>query len=328
MLIIAERMIYKIKFAIHFILILITFTAYGQKDKTDFPDQIQTTKTDKHVRVKGSKVYAVIPADYQYIKELARFQKSDDLYIQVLESNGSNFIQSKPNFTRKVLEGKGAKVDILNTIRLNEFEAIYNEGPSKYPGETKLVLIFGDESFVVMIVGVCKTVDTIGKKGLQEIFKSVYYDKSLQIDPLELANFEFDQTITNFKYTLTASNLFIYTENGKSDAQNPTANAILISVFPKMTEEKAETFSNTMLLRYEQNGVMLDNKTITKTKMNDRTAYVLETKIKNDNKDGIMYQVMLIYENTSILFMASAYSDINNYLSKFKKTVGTIKLKQ
>jgi len=282
-------MAHSIKLAINFILLFITFTSCGQQINSDFPNQVRTTKTNNHMRVKGTKVYGIMPTDFQYIKELARYQKNDKLYVQILESNGSNFVQAKPNFTRQAIESKGAKVDKLNNITLNEFEAVYVEGPSKYPEETKLFLSFGDESFVVMVVGVCNTLDLEGKKELQQIFKSIYYDKLLQIDPLELANFEFDQTITNFKYAQTASNLFIYTENGKSDAQNPTANSLQIGVMPQMTEEQAEIYANDLLWRYEKNGIKLDSKTITKTKINNHTSYVLETKIKYDSKDGIMY---------------------------------------
>ena len=320
-------MIQKIKSVINFILILTTFTSCGQKSNTDFPNQVQTIRTDKHVRVKGTRVYGIMPTDFQYIKELARYQKNDKLYVQVAESNASNFVQAKPNFTRQAIEAKGAKIDVLNNIKLNEFDAIYGEGPSKYPDETKLILIFGDESFVVMVTGVCKTADIEGKKELKEIFKSIYFNKSLQIDQLELANFEFDQTITNFKYAMTVSNLFMYTENGKSDAQNPTANSLQIGVLPQMSEEKAETYANDLPWRYEKNGIKLDSKTITKTKINNQTAYVLETKIKYDKKEGIMYQAVLLTENTTLLFMASAYSDIDNYLYKFKKTAETIKTK-
>lgn len=317
----------KIKLAINLILILTTITSCGQKSDSEFPNEIKTTKTDQHTRVKGTKVYGIMPTDFQYIKELARYQKNDKLYVQVVESNASNFIEAKPNFTKQAIEAKGAKIDVLNNIKLNEFEAIYGEGPSKYPDETKLMLIFGDESFVVMVGGVCKTADTEGKKELQEIFKSIYYDKSLQIDPLELANFEFDQTITNFKYAMTASNMFMYAQNGTNDAQNPTANAIQIGVMPQMTEEKAESYSNDLPWRFEQSGIKLDSKTISKTKINNHTAFVLETKIEFANKVGVLYQAVLVYENTTILFMANAYNDIDNYLTKFKKTAETIKIK-
>ncbi len=307
-------------------LILLTSTCYAQNDK-EFPDQIHTVKTNKLKRITGTKVFAQIPNDYQYIKELARYQKNDKLYVQVIESNASNFVKVKSNFTKQAIEAKGAKIDVLKNIKLNQFEAIYGDGPSKYPDETKLMLIFGDETFVTIIAGVCKTADQEGKKELIEILKSVYYDKSLQIDSLELVNFDFDHSITNFKYAMTMSNLFMYAENGKNDAQNSTANSFLIGSLPKFTEEKANEFANDIPWRYEKKGMKLDNKTVIKTKINNYTAFVLTSKVALANKNGILYQAVLIGENSGLLFMGSAFSDTDNYLNKFKKTVASIKIK-
>jgi hypothetical protein len=315
------------KLILNCILVLTSLFSYSQKNKEDFQNQIRTVKTDEHVRVKGTKNYLLIPDEYQYVKELARYQKNENTYVQIIETNTSNFSQSKSSFTREGIEAKGAKVHVLKNIKLNKFEAIYLEGPSKYPNETKLSLIFGDETFFVMIVGVCKSDDLEGKKELQKILKSVYYDKSLQIDPLELANFEFDASITNFKYAATASNIFMYSDKGKDGLQDPDANILQITIMPEMTDEDAAYFANDLLWRYEKNGLKLKSKNIIKTSINNRTAYELESKVNAENKEGMMYQVVLLFEGTTIVLMATASSDQDNYLAKFKETAKSIKIK-
>ncbi len=40
-----------------------------------------------------------------------------------------------------------------------------------------------------------------------------------------------------------------------------------------------------------------------------------------------MYQAVILFEKNPILFVASSYNDVENYLTKFKKTTETIKLK-
>lgn len=307
-------------------MLIAVFNSCAQDKQTGFPDQINTKKTDGHQRILGTKIFAIIPTDYQYIKELARYQKNDKLYVQFIESNASSFIEAKPNFSREVIESKGASIDVLKDIACNEFECIYGEGPSKYPSETKLMMIFGDKNFVVMIAGVCKNSDTEGKTELQEIFKTVFYEKALEINPMELADFDFEMSITNFKYAMTASNMFMFTENGKSDAQNPTANSMNIGMMPQMTETKAEEYANDLPWRFERSGIKLENKDIRKQKIGEYTAFVLDTKIEFQNKDGILYQAVLVGKEKCILFMGSAYNDLDNYSTKYKKTVESIKI--
>ena len=53
-------------------------------NKTNFPDQITTQKTTKHTRVLGTKFFVIVPDDFVCIKELARCQKNDKLYLQCL----------------------------------------------------------------------------------------------------------------------------------------------------------------------------------------------------------------------------------------------------
>jgi len=307
-------------------MLFIVYTSCAREKQTGFPDQVKTTKTDKHQRTWGTKIFAVIPTNYQYIKELARYQKNDKLFVQFIESNASSFIDAKPNFSREAIETKGAIIDVLKDISYSEVGCIYGEGPSKYPGETKLMMIFGDKDFVVMIAGVCKNSDTKGKMELQEIFKTVFYEKAFELNPLELADFDFDKSITNFKYAMTASNIFMFTENGKYDAQNPTANSMNIGMMPQMAETKAEAYANDLPWRYERSGIKIGNKEIRKLKIGEHTVFVLNTKIELQNKNGILYQAVLVGKEKCIGFMGSAFNDLDNYLTKYKKTVESIKI--
>ncbi|MCU0439013.1 MAG: hypothetical protein MUC49_14030 [Raineya sp.] len=309
-----------------FILIFLNISC-GQKGNTEFPNQIQTKKTDKHIRIKGTKVFAIIPKDFEYVSELARYQKDKNLYIQVIESNSSNFIEAKPTFTKETIEAKGAKVDVSKNIKFNDFESIYVEGPSKYDGETKLMMAFGDETFLVMIVGVFKTGDNDSREILRQILKSTYYDKSLQLDFFELSNFEFDESITNFQYAMSASNMFLYAENGKSDINNPIANSLLFAVMPQMSEEQAEAFFYDLCSRHERDKMQFENKNIIRTSINNYKAIVLESKIKKEGNSGVLYQVILLTEKSTLAILAIAYNDVEAYLDKFKRTVESVKLK-
>lgn len=326
--IIQYNMKHNIRIIISLIFIITLFINCRYNNDKEFPSQIHTTKTERHIRIKGTNVFALIPTDYNYIENLVRFQKNNNQYIQFTVSKSLNFTKNKSKFTAKELEKKyGRKIDFLCDVKLNEFDAIYFEGPSTFPNKTELAFIFGDTTFFVMISGFCQTADKEGKKEIQEIIKSIFYDKSIQFNPLEMAKFEFDSTITNFKLAQSFTNLFIFNKDGIYDSKNTTSNEIIIQVLPHMSNYEALNFAIKTTNNNEKNKIKLSNTNIEETKINNYIAYKLATKTIKNSVEGILYQVLLIGDNTSILFIGNAYNDLDTFLYKFKKTVESLKIK-
>jgi hypothetical protein len=315
------------KLLISLLIIPLVLFSCNEKVNSEFSKNIETKKTENHKRIEGTKVFGIIPEDFKYHKEAARYQKNENLYVLVMEMDGISFNDQKPNLTRKALEEKGAKVDILNNIYLNEFEAIYLEGPSKIPNETKLLISFGDDNFQVMVVGVCKTDDEKGKNEIQSIFKSIYYENSMELDPMELANFEFDNSITGFKNAMAATNIFMYTIDGEIEPETTPDHSINIALIGPVSEISAEDYSKDLIRRYKLNGDSLENENLNKTTINGYTAFVLESKIKSEGKNGVIYQAVLTGTNNTLLFLAHAYADTSQYLNKYKETAETIIIK-
>lgn len=290
-----------------------------------FPDTIQTQKTANHVRVGKTNAWAIFPPAYKFISELSRYQKNDNLYIQVLDNPSNDYYKGLPNVSRKAIEGKGAKVDVYQTIRFNQYDAIYMEGPSKFAGETKITLIAGDTSFVLIVAGVCKTDDIAGKKELQEILKTIFYDKNGLADPTAMADFEFNHTITGFQFSMNMSGFLFYAENGKADAKNVTPNGFLISTLPAVSEENTLTFIYQTFGNFARNGFYLKNQEIQRTIINNQDAFVVETPIRLQGKSGMLYMVLITTPEKVLYFSGTDYTSDSRYLEKYRQTAATIK---
>lgn len=292
--------------------------------KGDFPTVVTSQKTDKSVRVMGTRVFIQPLKGFEYIKQSATYKKEGKALLRITEANTYGFSEMKGRLTKQSLEAKGTKVDVLKGVKFNQFDAVYAEGPADPQDiETTITLFFGDDHFMVVILGSFKTGDLEAKDELQKMIKSVYYDDKLQIDPFELANFEFDHSITNFKYAMTASNFYRYTENGKKDAENETANSFTIGTSGKMTDEAAYNAMNSLISTYETS-IEFDNKTITRTTINGYQCFVLESKVTVQYKEGIMYAVYMLRNDKTLAFMGRAFNDTDNYLNKFQKTVQSV----
>ena len=292
--------------------------------KGEFPTVVTSQKTDKSVRVKGTRVFIQPLKGFEYTKQSATYRKEGKAFLQITEANTYGFSEMKPRLTRQALEAKGAKLDVLKGVKFNQFDAIYGEEPADaQDNETTVSLFFGDDHFMVIIMGRFKTGDIEAKDELQQMIKSVYYDDKIQIDPFELANFEFDHSITNFKYAMTASNFYRYTENGKKDAENETANSFSIGTVSKMNDDEAYKAMSKLISTYEI-GIEFDNKTITRTTINGYQCFVLESKATIQYKEGIVYMIYMLRKDKTLTFMGRAFNDTDNYLKKFEKTVQSV----
>jgi hypothetical protein len=312
-----------------FTILLISFSlsSCSQGLKDDFPPEIKTEKTDEHKRVEGTKIFAKIPNDFEFIENLSRYQKAENLYIQFIESNASNFYQAKPNFSREVIESKGAEVDILKDVKLNNLDAVFADGPSKKPSERKTILVFGDKEFVVIAVGVYPKNDSNARTEILEIFKNLNYQKDFSLDPFELANFEFDQSITGFKYAMTMSNFFTFNEDGNPESESDFSNSINIGSIPKMSIDKSKEFIKSIIQNAKNSGKEIKSREIQTTKIGNYPASILNTEMEIENKTGILYVVVLNGNESSVIFMGTAFDRKSELLEKYKETVKTIKIK-
>lgn len=297
---------------------LLFFCSCEEKTNKGLFPSIKSTKTTDHIRVKGSKVYAIIPEEYTYSEDLSQYSKNEKLYIQIIEVKQS-FEDIKPQFT----EAGGSKFKIIENITLNEYDAIYVESSSIIAEETKMNVLFGDESFNVFVVGFCKTGDIEGKEELQQIFKTLYYDKEHNLDHFELANFEFDLSILEYKHAMSMSNMFVYTKNGEEDE----GSSLVFSVLPKMSGDEAESYLKDLLQRYESKGNILNNKQVKKEKLGEYDAFVLETDYEMEDEKGALFQAVLLGENRSVVVLGNTVADLNEMMQKFKKTTQSIKIK-
>lgn len=308
---------------LYVLLLTVLSNAMGQ-NKEVFPLKITTHKTAKHERVKSTKLFLQILDGYEYITGLLRYQKNEKLYIQVVD-NQSSFIEFSQNFTKEAIEKEGAKVDVFQRLKINKFDAIYSEGPSKYEGETKIGLTFGDETFVVIIMGVCKTNDSAGKEELKTILKSAYYAKELEVSETELINFELDLSITKFKYAGKMGNMYAYNSTGKAEGED-NENIMMLAPMPSMSENKAEAYIQDLVWRYERDALLYE-KSINKENFNGYSSFVLRSKASKGGDEFNIYHAILLGETSSVVFVAMGKGEDKNFVEQIKMTVKSLKIK-
>ena len=312
------------KITFHLAIILILSSCVQSTTKTNpFIDHIKVEKSNNHQRIEGTRLFAIIPSEYELVEQLGRYQKNKNQFIQFVETSTS-FKEEKNNIRRDAL---GNGVILFEEIKFNTFEGIFAEGENPNTNENDLILLFGDDEFMAMVVGKTETDKPENRNELIEIFKTIFYDKGFSLDELEIANFTFDISICGFKHAMTATNMLMFAKNGKEDAQNPFANSMLFGNLPKMNKDELKSYTKDMISRHKASGIVLDNDEVTDIEIGGYTALILDTKTNFQGKRGLIYQAVISGENRSMIFVGSGYDKIKELRSKYVKTVETIKMK-
>jgi hypothetical protein len=308
--------------------LLTSFVSCGQENDT-FPDNINVAKTSNLKRIKGTKLFILAPDSYKPIKSMVRLQRDNNTYLMAVEVPNSNFKEYKGKMTKDAIESQGAKVDIDKPVKYNGYDAIYFSGPSKTAGETKLGLAFGDDTFVMLVVGVCQTADKAAKNELNKMISTSYYDKLFDFNPLELASFTFDETITGFKYAATMGSTFVYSPNGKTDLDKQQQGNLLtfqLSTIEAPTFSRAKEFLDYTISRYSVQGIQVSNVKKQDIIIDGNDAYEVTMEATDaNNVKNILYQVIIHKGTTAVLFLG-VDSEQRKWFDKFKATAKSIKM--
>jgi hypothetical protein len=304
--------------------IMLTSCNQGQ---AGFPDTINTSKTASLHRVKGTRLFVQTPPSYLPMESMLRLQRDNNTYFQVVDMPDANFNEYKTKMTKEAIESQGAKVDIGKPVKYNGYDALYFSGPSKNDGETKLGFIFGDDSFVEVLMGVCKTADKAAIAELNKIFSTSYYDKSFDLNPMELVDFSFDESITGFKYATKMGSIYVYTPNGAADVNSKPESTSLLQLTeiasPGLATAKS-FFENTMS-GYRKQDIILTNVRRQDMTVNGNPAYEVTMSAEDaDGKKSDLYQLIMQKGEKAVLFMGVDIEQ-GKWLEKFKATAQTLK---
>lgn len=320
------------------ILLLIICVALGNcKAQNDhnlaIPDQVNVNKEKATSRFPGTNTFICKPADYTLVKQLVRFQKNEETFIQLVHFPfASNFEAKKKeldaNFQNAVAAGKLQKEYYKKEFKLGGFNAlIYYGNDDKRPGSEQIILLFGDNSFVNMALGQIPANQPAVRKEVLAGLLSLYVDTSVTVDPTELANFTLNTDKTEFKFFNSASQMFFYTVGGKDPAQNPYDNQIMVMTLPAMKQEQFKAYAISMIDRYKNSGMVIPDYVGKDTTINGKYAYQITFEASYEGKKNSGYQIVTGNENASILFIGGLYDRVEQLMPQVRSIAGSLRVK-
>jgi len=301
------------------VLMSVSLLSYGQK-----PKNIDNTLTEKHINIPGTRLYVIPPHGFEIATSFVGMQ-GDNTVFQVLDLVEGDFYSNAATFCKKEFKKEGIKVFEYAEFKVNEFPAKYIHMQGN-PDYKTISILFGDNTFSTMVMVYYASEQKETKKEIQKTIQTIYYDKNLQIDPLESVSFTLDDSISIFKFYKSTAGMFFYSIDGKEDIS--TDGFILVSTIPMDETMTPQSVSEMFISSLEQKGLTVEEiKTPSIMDVNGYSAYEVETYGELSGKKCLIYHLIVAGEDKVIAIQGYAYSDFENNLNEFKKLAKTIKLK-
>lgn len=280
-------------------------------------DTIDNEKTTRHVHIPGTRLYIVPPKDFTITSAPSGLQKNENTMIVITESKlGGNFYSDDKAISKEELEKRGAKV-------LSHKEIILNGYPATYvfmTGDANVhMLKFGDTTFMTMLVATYPLTDKGIENDVISSLNSIWFDKEKIIDPFETAIFNLNEHVGSFKFNRFASNMYIYTINGKENQTNKDP----ILIICQLVNDESITIAKIaeiMVEKLKDHG--MSNLKIGKTsheRINNLEAIQIESKGIINNIVTNVYTCVVRKGANSIIIQGTEYENPPRYIEEFKK---------
>lgn len=307
------------------LLTCIALSARGQT-KTEKKD-IDNVKPDKHINIPGSRLYLVPPAGFKISTSFLGLQKGDNSAIQIYDLVGGNYYTNAATFSKEAFEQKGAKVFEYKEFKVNGFPAkyIFMQGDQNAKA---ISIVFGDTTFSTMIMAIYPSIDDKTGEQIQSAIKTIYYDKNLKIDPFATAAFTLDESKSIFKFSKSASGIFMYSIGGGDKQSFNDEPFITVTTMPKDPTMNAKSISEMLVASLEKYGLTdKEFKNISTANVNGQLAYEVEVYGKMKGKSSLIYMLIITGQDKAIAIQGIVKSDFDSNLREIKNLAKTIKLK-
>lgn len=323
------------KLSIVIFLYVFALTSCGSKksNKNDLniQEKVEVKKEIKHQQFPGTRIYIIAPQGYTAVPSLTRFQKNTNNYIQAVEIPKLRFKEKKEKIKQsfELAKSKGLKIYYQKEFKLGNYDALLVYGADDKPNIDQMVLVFGDNDFVTMVIGKLSGDDSIAKKEVLSALLTSYIDKSAIPDYSAFTNFTLDLSKTEFKFHSNLSQAFLYTINGQGDPLNyEFENKIMIFSLPSMRSfNEVKAYAQSITERNKNSGIDIPDYEEKEIKINNTRAH--ETTYTGNVKGRSVkcYQIVLNDKKATIYFYGMAYDRQDELFKQFKIISKTLKTK-
>lgn len=311
-----------------FCLLLLIAVLGSSCNSTEKKEPAAKTITPAHKNIPGTHVFLIPPGGFTATSGTVKGYIKDEqtTFLSVTEFPGKNFATEAANNSAEKMQQRGYSVFMEKETTVGPYKGrLMRIGD----GATSTVwqLVFGDESFAVMIMGIYPSHDELSGKQIAEAIETVMYDKDLKVDALAGLEFTILQNESRYQYLKTEAGLVIYSLDGKTDIKTDNTPFIVIAQTPRenaSAKALAETAIQSTLKQNFKKPEILSEGFLT---INNNNAYEMQVGATLNGKYTKIFLVTIVKNNIALMVQGMAKSNIEQTIAGYKQFADAIAIK-
>lgn len=300
------------------------------KVNLDVPDQVQMNKVSGAIQLQGTRMFIIPPKDFELMQSLGRFEKDEDDYLDLIESQTTNFYKRKSHVdaVMDVAKTQGLKIYYEKLFYFGPYRAYILYGPETNPDREQIVMLVGNDNFVSTVAGVFPKGDGSARRDILKSMYSLYIDSTLNPDASIFARYTLSLAGTSFLYCDHGANSYYYTVNGVGHpATDLSEDQIRISEIPAMTSKATRTYALQQLDKYREAGFTIKSQQVKDTTMNGLYACELILQASLKGVSNSVCQIVTSNQKEGVLFCGIAYQKPDSLIQQYIHIAGSLHFK-
>jgi len=276
---------------------------------------VKSNTSDDLINIVGTRL-SFPKSTFEASKEITGLKGENDALIFVTEIMNNSYESQLANLNISFIEKSGAEIIEQQEYSIDGYTA--KKIVTKSPDGLKIrMILFGDSDFCTVITARHYLGDIGSEEEIEFLLDNIHYNANLKVNSLELSPFVIDGEYEGFKHFVRSQNTHFYTRDGKE--------RINMNKDPSLSIMYGELSTGSIADSILKESLFAENPLKYKKMVNGYDAF---EGVFEDEKGGREYILWLEENNRYIIVRGTAFVDIENTISDFKKFVYQIKFKE
>ena len=279
--------------------------------------KINNLVTAQHEKVVGTKLYLIVPKDFQQSVEITGFQQVNSKNSILIKESAGSYKALTQTFMTENMTVKGLKLVSQEKMVLNGDEATLFKLTQKVDkfNFVKFLLFFGDDSYCVLLSAVFAANDADLEAEIKKSLLSVAFKEDVVSEPMP-KGFRLDFKKSGLKYGRSISDAVIYSADGKTVPNSLAQNSFFAGSGKAKTTDYA-AFASERLQKQIKMPLKIERNNAVKIGGLEGQETVASTTTA-DGKTRTLYQVLLFQGENYYIMYGSTMENIETQLAVFQ----------